>query len=216
MKKLFRKFIHSHPYRHVLIVSYIFLVIICIFVNLIGQTYTLRSSLSEYTDANENIVLQTVNLFENDFTMMESTAYLLANSTYASYISTSSNYQITVDSRHVRGLIYDIKLFNQASPYFESCYVLFKNQSICLNRDGKYDMQSAYDLFFSDYYDSKESFLNDIFTPSSKKVWKAIPKHNETWLVAYSSKKIFDSDIAVIIKLNKSLLNKNLTVIMIL
>lgn len=208
-KNIFAKWFKSKSYRQVLIFGYLTIMLICVMINLLSQSYTVNIVQKEYTKSNEMIVDRIISLCERDFKSVESTASLLANSNSAKIISKSTDDTLRRDSTHVRNMINEISLCSQASGYFSDCYVLFKNLDICLTGNGKLSKRIAFESFFKNYSQSIEQWESTVFSYPQKRTYQVFPEKNEVWLIYYSHEYIYTSNIAVLIKLNPDILGKD-------
>lgn len=147
--------------------SYFIILILSIALNLIGYNVSLRIVRDEVEKNNkaalENIRLTVDNYFDN----VRSGVFSILGSDVVGKIERSvfSDHDRSV---WIKVLISDITKQNTQQPlYNQNTTVVFRNKNLCVQSNlGACDLETAYSIQFKDAFDTKEAWMNQVFSVS--------------------------------------------------
>ncbi|MCI9626145.1 MAG: helix-turn-helix transcriptional regulator [Clostridia bacterium] len=145
--------------------SYSVVILLSIVINLAGYTNAIGVIEQELAKTNASSIEHTKNIFDNYLQELDNISYNLIQSNSVTLLK-NTNITPHKRSEYAGNLVQDIKNSDTNSRILKNAYIILKDQDICIDINGIVSLKTAYQMSFSTYYATQESWLNDLFDMS--------------------------------------------------
>ena len=144
--------------------GYFSVILIVMSVMLVGHIFVVNISSSEIEKGSANLVQQTKKLCDESLGEAEVLASQLLSAPAVTSISTYHSTMAKNIGEYVRNMNSDITTVLKISKVVTEAYVVFRDLDICVNHQTKFNLNNFYEIYFSNYFDSKEECEMELFS----------------------------------------------------
>lgn len=146
--------------------SYAIILFLAIVINTIGYFVTLRVLETEVEKNNQHGLQNISTVCDNHFSEAMTSTYSLLRSSSVEQMS-RENLVLYERPLYADRVIQDINTGVISHKEVEDCAVIFKDRDTCIHSNiGRSSLEMAYETYFSQWYDSKETWLEQVFSVS--------------------------------------------------
>lgn len=191
--------------------SYLIVVLVSVVINTIGYTGAIDAMQQEVADVNSGAMQQMQISYDNYFQDLKNSSYQLIYSNEAQILS-----RLTLDhAREVellKSVISNIGLCNSSKEWVTTTEIIFQDKDICVDMGAKYTKDLLYQMRYSDFYSSKDAWLNEMFAPAVSSYKLLTDKNgNKRFLYLFTSPVIGKKPIVVVSELNQKVMKQYLS-----
>lgn len=160
---MFKKLKLKNKQLYIWFFSYLIVVLLCITVSFMLY-FTSANTLKNQIEQNMHLTLEQMRLFyDSDFLKMQDNTYSILQEPEVQHLA-SGNVADTLParSRQYRQICNRITTTFHDTDILKNIYIVFENIDLVLDNKGHCSKQSLFDSYFSQYYNSMESWLSDM------------------------------------------------------
>lgn len=153
-----------------LIASYFCIIFLVIIFNIMGYTTAFQIIQREYEEVCYSELEQTKAVYESQFTNLEVMAEQLVSMRSVQALLQHSDLTALVQKEYAKQVINEMKLVCNmlGDSLYSDCFILIKDQNMCINKRGMDKFDDAYYSYFRHYYPNCEAWVNDVFYSKPK------------------------------------------------
>lgn len=146
--------------------SYAIILLLAIIINLLGYFVTLRVLENEVEKNNLHGLRNISTVCDNHFSEAMNSAYSLLRSSSVEQMG-RENLLLYERPLYAEKVLHDINTGVISHKEVEECAVIYRNRDTCIHSAiGRSSLEMAYETCFSEWYDSKEAWLEQVFSVS--------------------------------------------------
>ena len=184
MKLNFRELYNRRPIFYNWLATYIVIILVfmtlSIFINMVSVNI-LNTSIK---NANQTYLNYIKSVMEQNTRNIELLSFNIVDSNSIFRLMSMNEASEENTDELLSGAINDIKHFTYNNSFAKEIFIAFKNIDICVDSEGKYTKEIAYEAYFNKYYQSFFEWETDIFKNNSKK-YMVFPDDTDSSNVIY-------------------------------